>query len=78
MIPAPLFSRLLPFRQATALNNPAFRSLDVNFSYPIRMYRIHEGLSLEPTIVFYNVTNFGNSTELDLARFVRRLIPVGR
>ena len=46
--------------QATALNNPAFRSVDVNFSYPIRANRLHEGLSLEPTIAFYNVFNFSN------------------
>ena len=46
--------------QATALNNPAFRSMDVNFSYPIRLSRIREGLSLEPVIAFYNVFNFSN------------------
>jgi hypothetical protein len=46
--------------QATALNNPAFRSLDVSFSYPIRLNRLREGLSLEPAIAFYNVANFSN------------------
>ncbi len=46
--------------QAQALNNPAFRSLDVNFSYPVRLNRFHEGMSLEPSIVFYNVANFSN------------------
>ncbi|MGI4854720.1 MAG: hypothetical protein ACRYF4_11830, partial [Janthinobacterium lividum] len=46
--------------QTVANNNPMFRSLDVNFSYPIRMYRFHEGMSLEPNIAFYNVGNFSN------------------
>lgn len=41
-------------------SNPTFRQLDVNFSYPIRLYRFHEGLSLEPAIAFYNVANFAN------------------
>ena len=46
--------------QTRASNNAMFRSLDVNFSYPIRMYRLHEGMSLEPNIAFYNVGNFSN------------------
>jgi hypothetical protein len=46
--------------QATALNNSAFRSMDMNFAYPIRLNRIREGLSLEPSIAFYNVFNFSN------------------
>ncbi len=46
--------------QATSIGNPTFRQLDVNFSYPIRLYRFHEGLSLEPAIAFYNVANFAN------------------
>ena len=49
---------LLP--QTRANNNAMFRSLDVNFSYPIRMYKLHEGMSLEPNIAFYNVGNFSN------------------
>lgn len=51
---------------STALNNPAFRSMDVNFSYPIRFYRLREGLSLEPAIAFYNVGNFSNYNTLPL------------
>ena len=43
-----------------AIANPTFRQMDVNFSYPIRLYRFHEGLSLEPAIAFYNVGNFAN------------------
>jgi hypothetical protein len=47
--------------QATALNNPAFRSFDVSLSYPIRwISRLREGLALTPGIVFYNVGNFSN------------------
>ncbi len=48
----------LPYSQAN--NNPMFRSLDVNFSYPIRMNKVHEGLALTPKIAFYNVANLSN------------------
>ncbi len=47
-----------------ALSNAPFRSVDVTFSYPIRLARyIHalgEGAALEPRISFYNVANFSN------------------
>ena len=43
-----------------AINNPTFRTLDVNASYPIPLARFREGLSLEPAIAFYNVGNFAN------------------
>lgn len=43
-----------------AILNPAFRSMDLNFSYPIRLKRVREGLSLEPGVAFYNVGNFAN------------------
>ena len=46
--------------QARALGNSAIRTLDVNFSYPIRLNRFHEGMSLEPAISFYNVANLSN------------------
>jgi hypothetical protein len=46
--------------QATGLNNPAFRSMDVTASYPIRLAFLREGFSLEPSISFYNVGNFSN------------------
>jgi hypothetical protein len=48
--------------QTRASNNAMFRSMDVNFSYPIRFYKLHEGMSLEPSIAFYNVGNFSNFT----------------
>ena len=41
-------------------NNPMFRSMDVNFSYPFRFNKFHEGLALTPKIAFYNVANFSN------------------
>ena len=40
--------------------NPMFRSMDVNFSYPIRFNRFHEGLALVPMIAFSNVGKFSN------------------
>jgi Carboxypeptidase regulatory-like domain len=43
-----------------AMNNPAFRAIDANLSYPISLGRFHEGMSLEPAIAFYNVMNFSN------------------
>jgi hypothetical protein len=43
-----------------AILNPTFRSLDLNFSYPIRLSRIREGMSLEPAVAMYNVANFAN------------------
>ena len=45
-----------------AINNPAFRTMDVNLSYPIKLGRwLHqESMSLEPAIAFYNVMNFSN------------------
>jgi hypothetical protein len=46
--------------QQTALANPTTRSMDASFSYPIKFNRIREGLSLEPTIAFYNVFNMAN------------------
>lgn len=43
-----------------AIGNPSVRDLDLNFSYPVRLNRFHEGMSLEPAIAFYNVGNFSN------------------
>lgn len=44
----------------TPINNSAFRALDANVSYPIRLSRFREGLSLEPSVAMYNVTNVSN------------------
>ena len=46
--------------QATALNNDTFRTMDANVSYQIRFRHFREGLSLEPSIAFYNLANFSN------------------
>ena len=48
----------LPYNRSN--NNPMFRSVDVNFSYPIRFNRFHEGMSLTPKVAFYNVANLSN------------------
>lgn len=53
--------------QSVAIENAYFRSLDVNFSYPITLNRLHEGLSLEPAIAFYNVGNFSNFNPFPIA-----------
>lgn len=44
----------------TPINNPAFRSFDATVSYPIHLSRIHEGMSLEPTVAMYNLANMSN------------------
>ncbi len=48
----------------TAPTNPAFRQVDLTFSYPIRLARyahaLGESALLEPRIAFYNVGNFSN------------------
>ncbi len=44
----------------TPINNPALRTFDVNASYPIRMGKIREGLSIEPAVAMYNVANMSN------------------
>ncbi|MBB5344581.1 TonB-dependent receptor [Tunturibacter empetritectus] len=49
--------------QSAALQNPWFRTLDVNVGYPVRLNRVREGLSLVPSIAFYNVGNFSNFTD---------------
>ena len=43
-----------------AISNPAFRAFDVNASYPVRLSRVREGLSIEPGVAMYNVANFAN------------------
>lgn len=43
-----------------AINNAAFRSLDFNASYPIKLSRLREGMSLVPGVAIYNVANVSN------------------
>lgn len=46
--------------QSVAPDNPMYSSLDVNVTYPFKLSKFREGLSLEPGIAFYNVGNMGN------------------
>jgi hypothetical protein len=46
-----------------APENAWFRTLDINLSYPIRLSRFREGMSLVPAIAFYNVGNFSNFSD---------------
>ena len=46
--------------QSTAIQNPMSRAMDFVFSYPIRLARFREGLSLTPGVALYNVFNFSN------------------
>lgn len=43
-----------------ALENPTFRTMSMNLSYPIHLNRLREGMSLEPAVSFYNIFNFSN------------------
>ncbi len=58
---------IAPVPQAVAVENQSFRTIDLNFSYPVRLDRFHEGLSIEPAIAFYNVGNFSNFNSLPVA-----------
>ena len=42
------------------IQNSAFRAFDLTVSYPIRLTRFRERLSLEPAVSMYNVTNMSN------------------
>lgn len=42
------------------LPNSAFRAFDASVSYPIRLSKIREGLSLEPSVNMFNVANMSN------------------
>ncbi len=42
------------------MSNPAFRSFDATLSYPIKLSRIREGVSLVPAVSMYNVFNMAN------------------
>ena len=48
----------------TPLPNSAFRTLDVSATYPIRLSKLREGLSIEPGVNIYNVGNLSNFNEL--------------
>ncbi len=50
---APVPGRMAP-------ENAFYRNLDLSLAYPIRLKRLHEGISLVPAIAFYNILNFSN------------------
>ena len=45
---------------ASPFRNSMLRTLDANFSYPIRWNKLKEGISLEPSVAMYNVLNMAN------------------
>ncbi|MEO6817873.1 MAG: TonB-dependent receptor, partial [Edaphobacter sp.] len=51
---------IAPVQESIGPQNAFYRNLDINFSYPIRLGRLREGMSLVPAIAFYNVGNFSN------------------
>ncbi|MGB9418713.1 MAG: carboxypeptidase-like regulatory domain-containing protein [Acidobacteriaceae bacterium] len=46
----------------STLRNYPFRTLDANFSYPIKLKWLGEATTLTPGVAMYNVANFGNYT----------------
>jgi hypothetical protein len=46
------------------MGNPAFRSFDATLSYPIKLSRFREGMSLVPAVSMYNVFNMANFSRL--------------
>jgi hypothetical protein len=42
------------------MNNPAFRTFDFNATYPIKLSKVRNGLSLVPGVAMYNVFNMSN------------------
>jgi hypothetical protein len=51
---------IAPVPESHGPENAFFRNLDLNVSYPIRLSKLREGMSLVPGIAFYNVGNFSN------------------
>ena len=49
---------------ANPLNNSAFRTFDFNASYPIKLSRFRQGLSIVPGVAIYNLFNMSNFTGL--------------
>jgi hypothetical protein len=46
----------------STLRNYPFRTIDANFTYPIKLKWLGEGTTLTPGVAMYNVANFGNYT----------------
>ena len=54
---------IAPVPGKMAPENAFYRNLDLSVAYPIRLNKIHEGISLVPVVAFYNVGNFSNFTD---------------
>jgi hypothetical protein len=46
-------------------NNAALRTFDLSVNYPIRLGRVHEGMSLVPGVAMYNVFNMSNFASIE-------------
>jgi hypothetical protein len=46
-------------------NNAALRTFDLSVNYPIRLGRVHEGMSLTPGVAMYNVFNMSNFASIE-------------
>ncbi|HEU4636313.1 MAG TPA: TonB-dependent receptor, partial [Edaphobacter sp.] len=57
---------IAPVPEAHGPENAFYRNLDVSFAYPVRLSRIREGMSLVPTVAFYNIGNFSNFSNYNL------------
>lgn len=47
---------------ADAYQNGMLKEIDANFQWAIKLARLGEGISLIPSVAFYNVANFANYT----------------
>jgi hypothetical protein len=51
---------IAPVSGSIATENAFYRNVDLSLAYPIRLSKIREGVSLVPTVAFYNLGNFSN------------------
>lgn len=54
---------IAPLPEAHGPENAFYRNLDMSFAYPIHLSRLREGMSLVPTVAFYNIGNFSNFSD---------------
>jgi hypothetical protein len=53
--------KLLPLQSASPIQNPATRTFDASFRYPLGyLKRFREGLTITPTVTVYNAFNMAN------------------
>jgi hypothetical protein len=53
--------KLLPMQSPSPIQNPATRTFDASFRYPIgSLNRFREGLVITPTVTIYNAFNMAN------------------